>query len=187
MNDHLLLPYLQKINLNQRQNFVVLHQRGSHIPYGQYLTEQEKFFKNNTPLDNYDSTIRHTNLLIKKIFQHLQQQPDADWLFIYTSDHGQYVTDSVFNQGTNEQAQYTVPLMIYSPNPAIQQQAQAVFASCGHRFHHQVSHFIAYAMGYEAELPQQCVAGVVSNNALSGDVGWLEIDATNRITENMPK
>lgn len=187
MNDFLLLPYLKKYDLNQGYHFIVLHQRGSHAPYAHYLSEKEIFFKNNTALDKYDSSIRHTNLLIKQVFEHLQQQKEQDWLLIFTSDHGQYVTDTVANQGTNEDAQYRVPLLIYSPNADIQAQARKMFDSCAHHFQYQLALFISYTMGYAAELPEHCVSGVVTSNALSGDEGWLEIDEHNHKKEVLPR
>ncbi|MDO4433188.1 MAG: sulfatase-like hydrolase/transferase [Alysiella sp.] len=187
MNDFLLLPYLKKYPLNQKQHFIVLHQRGSHAPYAHYLSPEEMFFKNNTNLDKYDSSIRHTNLFIKQVFEHLKQQKEQDWLLIYTSDHGQYVTETIANQGTNEDAQYRVPLLIYSPNADVQSQARQLFDACGHHFHYQLALFMAHTMGYDTKLPENCVSGVVTNNALSGDIGWLEIDEHNQKKEVLPQ
>lgn len=187
MDDMLLLSYLQRSDLSSGSRFIVLNQRGSHIPYAQYLPEQNRFFKNGTPLDNYDSTIRHTDEFIRQVFTHLSQQPQQDWLLIYTSDHGQYVTDKVFNQGTNEAAQYTVPLMIYSPDAAVQQRARDVFLSCGHQFHQQLSLFLLEMMGYDRQPETGCSSGTVTNNMLTGEIGWIEIDETGKRQEVMPK
>lgn len=186
MNDNLLLPYLQKTDLSQGNKLIVLHQRGSHMPYAHYLSEQEKFFKNNDNLDKYDSTVRHTNLFIQKVYEHLQQQAQQDWLLIYTSDHGQYVTDKIANQGTNDEAAYSVPLLIYTPNAALQQQARDVFTSCDHLFHQQLSEFMLQTLGYAVQPATACVSGVVTNNSLTGDVGWIEIDAQNNKQEKLP-
>ena len=44
MPDEKLLPLFDKINLRQGKHFIVLHQRGSHVPYGALLQPQDKVF-----------------------------------------------------------------------------------------------------------------------------------------------
>ena len=44
MPDEKLLPLFDKINLQQGKHFIVLHQRGSHVPYGALLQPQDKVF-----------------------------------------------------------------------------------------------------------------------------------------------
>lgn len=120
MPDSKLLPLLQQTNLTQGNNLVVLHQRGSHVPYGAQLQANEKPFGEATITDRYDNTVLHTDRLIEAVFNHLQQQGGNDWLLVYTSDHGQYLNGEIYNQGTVEAASYTVPLLVYSPNPEVQ-------------------------------------------------------------------
>lgn len=187
MNDNLLFPYLEQTDLTQGSKLIVLHQRGSHMPYAHYLSDAEKYFKDGSNLDNYDSTIRHTDLFIQKVYEYLQKQPQPDWLLIYTSDHGQYVTANIANQGTNVEDAYVVPLMIYTPNASLQQAAREQFLSCPHRFHQQLAEFMLYSMGYDVPLATSCVAGVVTNNSLTGDIGWIEIDKNNVEQEVLPK
>ncbi|MDG6881109.1 Phosphoethanolamine transferase eptB [Phocoenobacter uteri] len=174
MNDHKLLPYLEKMNLSNDSHFLVLHQRGSHMPYGKYLTEEEKIFKGNTPLDNYDSTVYNTDLFIKKVFEFLQKQPNDDWVLIYTSDHGQNVSNKVYNQGTNIGANYTVPVFIYTPNKALKQTIDKQFEQCKKLIHHQLATFIINTLGYDMPI-SDCKTGVINSGMLSGDEGYLKI------------
>lgn len=44
MPDEKLLPLFYKIDLNKGQNVVILHQRASHMPYGELLSEQDFVF-----------------------------------------------------------------------------------------------------------------------------------------------
>ncbi len=100
MPDEKLLPLLDKINLQQGRHFIVLHQRGSHAPYGALLQPQDKVFGEADIVDKYDNTIHKTDQMIQTVFEQLQKQPDGNWLFAYTSDHGQYVRQDIYNQGT---------------------------------------------------------------------------------------
>ncbi len=185
MNDHKLLPYLEKTNLSNGQHFLVLHQRGSHMPYGKYLTEEEKIFKGNTPLDNYDSTVYNTDLLIKKVWEYLQKQPNDDWVLIYTSDHGQNVSDKVYNQGTNVGASYNVPVFIYTPNAALIETIKRQFEQCKKMIHHQVATLILNTLGYDMPI-SDCKNGVINSGMLSGDEGYLKI-SDHKVEKVYPK
>lgn len=174
MPDNKILPYLYRADLSQGRHLIVLHQRGSHMPYGQYLPKSDRHFSNDTLLDNYDSTIYHTNLFIQKVFNHLMKQPQQDWLLVFTSDHGQYVNDKIANQGTNHESSYLVPTLVYSPNEPIQNYAQTIFGTCKRIFHLQLSHFLINTLGYNLS-DSGCSSGLVTGNMLSGDAGWLLI------------
>lgn len=173
MNDHKLYPLLEKINLDEGKNFIVLHQRGSHGVYGEYLTEEEKIFKDNTPLDNYDSTVYNTDQLIKKVYDYLQARNKEDYLLIYTSDHGQYVTKDVYNQGTINEAQYLVPVLVYSPRPVLDDEFKQL-QQCQRLFHQQISTFIIKTMGFDMPI-SDCNKGTINHSFITGDMGYLEV------------
>ena len=135
MHDHKLYDLFQKIDLDEGYNFIVLHQRGSHTPYAEILTEDEKIFKQNTPVDNYDCTIYNTDQFIKKVFTHLEKREKDDWVLLFTPDNGQFVSNEYYNQGTREEDNYLVPLMIYSPNKNVEE-LQEKFLDCKKMFHH---------------------------------------------------
>ncbi len=185
MNDHKLLPLFEKINLDQGRNFIVLHQRGSHSPYAEALTENEKIFKQDTPLDKYDSTIYHTDCFIKKVFTHLQKRKKDDWVLLYTSDHGQFVTNESYRQGTAEEPNYLVPLLIYSPNKTVEK-LQETFVSCERMFHQQLATFIMHLLGYDMPV-SDCKKGTVNSLILTGDSGYLQIEANKEPVFVYPK
>ena len=83
MPDEKLLPLFDKINLQQGKHFIVLHQRGSHVPYGALLQPQDKVFGEANIVDKYDNTIHKTDQMIQTVFEQLQKQPDGNWLFAY--------------------------------------------------------------------------------------------------------
>ena len=177
MNDHKLFPLLQKIDLDKQKNFIVLHQRGSHGPYAEYLTEEEKIFKDGSPLDNYDSTIYNTDQFIQKVFNYLKQRGKNDYVLIYTSDHGQFVTKNHYNQGTTAEDQYLVPVFIYTKNEKIQQKLKE-FDQCKRLFHQQLSTLVINIMGFDMPI-SSCENGVINSHMITGDYGYLSVKPAN--------
>lgn len=173
MPDNNLLPLFNQINLDEGNNFVVLHHRGSHAPYGDLLSDEQQIFGHTTQ-DKYDNTIYNTDQFIKTVFEQLQQRNNDDWLLIYTSDHGQYVTPTIANQGTDQLDNYWVPFVLYTPNAAIAHEMKNTFASCERTRHQQLATFIINVMGYAMPIAD-CNEATV-NRTLTGDVGYLHID-----------
>ena len=124
-------------------------------------------------MDKYDSTIHKTDQMIQTVFQQLQKQPENNWLFVYTSDHGQYVHKDTFNQGTVHPDSYIVPLVLYSPDAAVQQSANQAFAPCEIAFHQQLSTFLIHTLGYDMRF--QAAPSSVTGNLITGDAGSLKI------------
>ncbi|WGE89732.1 phosphoethanolamine transferase [Actinobacillus arthritidis] len=185
MNDHRLIPLLKDIDLDKGNNFIVLQQRGSHTNYGEYLSEDEKIFKNGTYLDNYDSTIYNTDQFIKKIYDYLASRNKDDYLLIYTSDHGQLVTEKTYNQGTMDEPQYLVPSFIYTQNRDVIENMSS-FDQCQRLFHQQIATFMINTMGFDMPI-SDCKKGVVYTSLLSGDSGYLEIEEPNKAVLVNPK
>lgn len=176
MSDNKLLPEFKKINLDNGYNFIVLHHRGSHIPYGALLDEKDKVFGQSNAIDNYDNTILNTDRFISDVYHYLSERNNDDWLIVYTSDHGQYVKNDIYKQGTLDQDNYIVPLVVYSPNKDIQEITSEVFSSCKQTFHYQLSTFLINIMGYDYQIGN-CKGGVVNGNILTGDAGYLKIES----------
>ncbi|HEZ8332384.1 TPA: phosphoethanolamine transferase [Neisseria gonorrhoeae] len=112
--------------------------------------------------------------MIQTVFEQLQKQPDGNWLFAYTSDHGQYVRQDIYNQGTVQPDSYIVPLVLYSPDKAVQQAANQAFAPCEIAFHQQLSTFLIHTLGYDMPV-SGCREGSVTGNLITGDAGSLNI------------
>ncbi|NBI42081.1 sulfatase-like hydrolase/transferase [[Haemophilus] felis] len=172
MNDHKLMPLFEQIDLSKGKNFIVLHQRGSHTPFAYYLSDSERVFKNDTPLDKYDSTVYNTDQLIEKVYKYLKKS-NQEWLLIYTSDHGQFVTNTVYNQGTLQDSNYVVPIFTYTENQEILN-LQKPFLSCETMFHQQLATLIIKILGYDMDI-SDCRSGTINSAILTGDSGYLEI------------
>lgn len=173
MPDNNLLPLFKQINLNEGNNFIVLHQRGSHAPYGSLLSDEQQIF-GMTDRDRYDNTIYNTDQFIKAALEYLQKRNSDDWILIYTSDHGQYVTSTIANQGTDRLNNYLVPFVLYTHNIDILNKMKNTFEVCDKTRHQQLSTFIINIMGYKMPIADCGVATV--SQTLTGDIGYLYID-----------
>lgn len=122
----------------------------------------------------YETYFHKTDQMIQTVFEQLQKQPDGNWLFAYTSDHGQYVRQDIYNQGTVQPDSYLVPLVLYSSNKAVQQAANQAFAPCEIAFHQQLSTFLIHTLGYDMPV-SGCREGSVTGNLITGDAGSLNI------------
>ncbi|HGM3029947.1 TPA: phosphoethanolamine transferase, partial [Neisseria gonorrhoeae] len=86
----------------------------------------------------------------------------------------QYVRQDIYNQGTVQPDSYIVPLVLYSPDKAVQQAANQAFAPCEIAFHQQLSTFLIHTLGYDMPV-SGCREGSVTGNLITGDAGSLNI------------
>jgi len=176
MQDTYLLDYLKKLDLDTSQpNFVILHQRGSHVPYGALLNDEDAIFGTETIVDKYDNTIHKTDQLLQSIYDYLNSSGKNDWILVFTSDHGQNVSNETFNHGQFTPSSYTVPAFIYSPNDKIQSSIKEQFNQCDFLFHQQIPTLLISLMGYDLSA-SDCKVGYVNGNLLTGDSGYLQIN-----------
>ncbi|MBQ0067393.1 MAG: phosphoethanolamine transferase [Phascolarctobacterium sp.] len=174
-SDNNLVDQFDKIDFSRGKKFVVLQQRGSHGPYGSLLTEKEKeIFGGGNRYDLYDDTIYATDKLIQKIYDKMQAAGVEDWLLIYTSDHGQYVTKTASNQGTLHPECYIVPLAVVSDNQKVIQKAMDDFERTKISSHYQMGSFIIRMLGYDYPIADMSRI-VVNSRTLDGESGYLEI------------
>ncbi|MBT0381380.1 phosphoethanolamine transferase [Morganella morganii] len=113
-NNDMKLPELLKQALAEpdEYKFIILHLWGNHMPYTNY-TETEKQQLNGA--GDYDLTIRHTDNVIGRLYDEVESVTD-DYIFIYTSDHGEIVGKGHgFSKGAD---QFLIPFLYKSGNPS---------------------------------------------------------------------
>lgn len=113
-NNDMKLPELLKQALAEpdEYKFIILHLWGNHMPYTNY-TETEKQQLNDA--GDYDLTIRHTDNVIGRLYDEVESVTD-DYIFIYTSDHGEIVGKGHgFSKGAD---QFLIPFLYKSGNPS---------------------------------------------------------------------
>src|SRR5699024_7321367 len=105
--------YLDGIDF-KKSNLIILHQRGSHSPYTQRVPEDFKPFGTGNYQNDYDNTVLYTDLFLKKTINKLDHLLlDDNWVFIFTSDHGQTVTPKTMGHGSlNIESNYIVPSLL---------------------------------------------------------------------------
>lgn len=176
MRDHELLGLFDKIDLSKGNHFIVLHQIGSHAPYSERTDVNEKVFGTETLEDEYNNSVLKTDSLIKAVYGKLMQQAGKDWLFIYTSDHGQYVKDGAFGHGSlKNKSHYMVPSVIFTNNIELQSKTDRIFSKCDKLYQLQLSTFIVNVMGYNEDV-KDCKSGVVNGSRLDGSAGFKVIE-----------
>ncbi|MEG0280269.1 MAG: phosphoethanolamine transferase [Morganella sp. (in: enterobacteria)] len=110
-NDIGLVNLLRKtLNDKKDKKFIVIHLRGSHIPYTNFDSNSALL---NPEMDNYDLTVLRTDSVVKSIYDVLSEK-EINFSLIYTSDHGEIVNKGHgFKKGRE---QYLIPFMFYSKN-----------------------------------------------------------------------
>lgn len=120
--DTALIPYLKKVDPNNRRQLVVIHLMGSHVSYwDRYPSEFYKWPENpgNTRSteeimnDEYDNSVLFNDYVIENIMNEATNFLHADGV-LYFSDHGEQVTE---RPGHNaDQFDYTmvhIPFWVY--------------------------------------------------------------------------
>ncbi len=123
--DDKLLPHLEKILGTPGSHFVMLHQRGSHAPWGvRSVPEHRKFFSQDemgSRIADYDNSVIEFDLFTQKLFQILSSLK-GKILFFYISDHGESLGENGnWGHGFLLPQSFEVPLLIKSfhhPLPA---------------------------------------------------------------------
>lgn len=113
-NNDMKLPELLKQALAEpdEYKFIILHLWGNHMPYTNY-TDAEKQQLNDA--GDYDLTIRHTDNVIGRLYDEVISVTN-DYIFIYTSDHGEIVGKGHgFSKGSE---QFLIPFLYKSGNPS---------------------------------------------------------------------
>ena len=109
----LLVPSRVKPAIKQAFFF---HLMGSHFIYSErYPRTHALNLHPKTLLDHYINTIYYTDWVISQIVLRFQTlAPDDTILFVYVSDHGEYLTSTVGEHGTKHQDDYRVPFILWS-------------------------------------------------------------------------
>lgn len=118
--DKVLVDYLHSFkdqNVSTPQMYFI-HLIGSHFTYEKRYTEDVTLFKNTTNIqEQYDNTIYYTDYILKNLFNHFEKRfKDKKILFVYTSDHGQVVSEEKYGHAFFPafKDEYDVPFIIYS-------------------------------------------------------------------------
>ena len=142
-----LIDYLKLVD-ESHDNFIVLHQRGSHTPHDeQYPNEFAKF-----PAA-YDNTVLYTDHVLNEVFQAIQNNLENETYVFFTSDHGEVLyedDEKLFGHGWFKQQVYEVPFLF----KAFHADDSIISANeLDHVFSHfDVSTLVAKSLGYNVDV-----------------------------------
>ena len=113
--DEILLDILQKTKpIKGVKQAYFFHLMGSHADYARRYTQNVKLIQHSeNRIDHYDNSIFYTDFVMKKIFDMFKNDKT---LFLYISDHGEYVGKSKSGHGTlgSNRDEVEVPFVVFS-------------------------------------------------------------------------
>lgn len=121
--DEALIPYLRKVNPDNRRQLIVVHLMGSHISYWDRYPSSFYYYPVNYMLDRdtaqimtdeYDNTVRYNDYVMKGIMDTAVNHLGADGV-LYFSDHGEKVTERPgHNADMFDFTMVHIPLWVYT-------------------------------------------------------------------------
>lgn len=124
-NDRDLLPVFKDVLERNSKDFVVLHQRGSHGPWGLRSFPDSKIFKaeneKKQPVADYDNSVFEFDLFMRDLMKTIKSTKKKT-LVIYLSDHGEAIGENNrWGHGFLVPESYEIPMLISSVNKALPQ------------------------------------------------------------------
>jgi len=174
--DGVLLDQLRDIDFDT-SNFIVLQQSGSHSPYKDRVPEDKKFFQENNLLDEYDNTIRFSDLILSRITEFLKRRCNIPCYVVFTSNHGQAVEKNSYGHGSIENPKhYIVPFFVLAIGADMKPSLIDGIKHSPLVGHFDIAKLSAYFLGYETSpFSTQTRSVFVNGPELNGNSGYLQI------------
>lgn len=134
---------LEKLNIVNRNNLIVMEQRGSHAPYE---IEYPKEFDKYSP---YENTVLYTDHTLYDLIKYIKENSSREFFIFFASDHGELLGENGKNgHGILEKNVYEVPLMLYTNSK--QKDIKKEFDNI--KSHYDLSNYIISLLGYKVDL-----------------------------------
>jgi len=173
-HDDIIYENLINIDLENYNNFIVLNMVGSHSPYSKRVPSEFKPFGDSNDLNHYENTVAYTDKIISDIIGHLKNNSKSKTLLIFTSDHGQSVSENGYGHGNIENKKhYEVPLIFFSNNFKLDKNIQK-YTSDNYISHYTMSKIVANYLGYNFDNYLNEDKAYIIGNELSGNAGYVE-------------
>ena len=177
-NDHKLIDLIPVLDTNFSQNFIILHQRGSHSPYKLRYEEEDKIFKiqgtgKNKRLNHYDNSVHNFDRFMKKLITKVSKYKNPTLIF-YVSDHGEGLgEEGVWGHAALKRPSIEVPYLIYSHGIQIADLPRMPKIPTHFNFSLFLSKMLGYTSQYEIhEYPRKYQ---ILGNDLDGFAGYLKV------------
>jgi glucan phosphoethanolaminetransferase (alkaline phosphatase superfamily) len=180
--DNILYDEIKKIDF-QRKNFIVLNMIGSHEPYEHRIPKDFRPFPSNNPLERYKNSVAYTDKIISDILTYVKTI-DSQTLVIFTSDHGQSVSENGFGRGDiRNPYHYQVPLILYSNRFKLNDEILTLSRENEYISHFDMSLVCAFYLGYDTMRYIDLNTAYINGNELSGNSGYVKYDLKNKRAE----
>lgn len=165
--DIAILDQLASIDFN-KNNFIVLNQRGSHSPYPKQFPSNFDQFEH-----PYDNTVLYTDYVLNTVLDEIKTRSNGETYIIYTSDHGELLGEyNKKGHGWFYEEVYKVPLLYTETNTS----SSRVEAVKSIQTHYDLSNFIAQLLGYNAPINTAMERDIYINGSdVSGLAGYLRL------------
>ncbi len=141
--DEDLKRMLEKLNIVNKNNLIVMEQRGSHAPYE---IEYPKEFNKYTP---YENTVLYTDYTLYELIQYIKKHSSKEIFIFFASDHGELLGENGKNgHGILEKNVYEIPLLLYTNSK--QKNIKKEFENI--KSHYDLSNYIISLLGYKVDL-----------------------------------
>jgi glucan phosphoethanolaminetransferase (alkaline phosphatase superfamily) len=102
---------------SRRKQATFIHLIGSHVSYDERYPEGFGFADVAGTVAEYDNSLLYTDHVLSQLYERFR---DDSLLFIYVSDHGQFVSEKEFGSGflPGYREEYRVPLLIWTRDAA---------------------------------------------------------------------
>lgn len=165
--DEDLISILKEIDLN-KNNFIVLNQRGSHSPYDKQYPDNFDVFQN-----SYDNTVLYTDFVLSKVIEYFRKNSKKETYILFTSDHGELLGEhNKSGHGWFEKEVYNVPFIFISLNTDKDFSEVVKNIKC----HYDVSNFVTTLLGYDIKEENSNKREIYVNSSdLDALAGYMKI------------
>ena len=151
--DEVLLERIKKVDFS-KNNFLVLHQIGSHSPHEwRYPKAFDKFSgSEDKNIDYYDNSVLYSDYVLSELVKYIGEHSHKPTYVIFTSDHAT-VLDKKGVRGhgkLSEDVIFKVPFFIKAFN--VDGSELAPFKAAKRLSHYEISRFIEKLLGYDTEV-----------------------------------
>ena len=151
-DDIFLVEELKKIDLNRGNNFIFLHQNGSHSPYETKYTKEFDKFGDKTKVQKYDNSVLYSDYIFKQIIDYAKTSKKQT-IVIYTSDHGEGLGENgIWGHGDLYQHfQREVPFFIYTTKEPLDDKIAKKLKEAKFITHNNISKMVADFLGFSID------------------------------------
>jgi glucan phosphoethanolaminetransferase (alkaline phosphatase superfamily) len=178
--DRHLIPKLMELLKKKNQNFIMLHQRGSHGPWELRSTPESKKFKEQNVdqrINDYDNSVVEFDLFWSELHRNLKTLKTKT-LVLYLSDHGEAAgRDQRFGHGFLAPSSFEIPMLFLSYNQKLPDRTREIPAYFPQ---YNFSLYLARQIGWETnQNPFTTMTDyMIYGNDIDGFAGKAEIKFT---------